>query len=151
MDSDSVRGTYAGLASFMDSDSVRGTYAGLASFMDSDSVRGTYAGLNTPSLIDDSIRSTQEAPRQSSEAPDLHSLQSESAGAHPALPCLLAAALPVLVYGASAAALPLLETMVLGLRLLGVLASLEPAVNGTLVLITVMGLILAVNQLADRP
>ena len=113
-------------------------------------MRSTYTSLTT-GLIDDSIHSTPEGPRQSSDATDPHSLQSESAGAHPALPCLVAATLPVLAYGASVAALPLLETLVLGLRLLGVLASLEPAVNGTLVLITVVGLVLAVYQLADRP
>ena len=91
-----------------------------------------------------------EASLGADEIDDLPAPQSDCASVPPALLLVLFADSPALVDAASECVLPILEVLLLSLRLLGVIASLDPAVPGALLLMTVVGMILTLLPRADR-
>ena len=91
-----------------------------------------------------------EATQWADEVSDLPAPRLDGASVHPALLLVLFAGSPALVDIASEGVLPILEVLLLSLRLLGVIASLDPAVPGALLLMTVVGMILTLLPKADR-
>ncbi len=74
----------------------------------------------------------------------------DGASVLPPLLMVLLAGSPALADVLSEGVLPILEVLLLYLRLLGSIASLDPAVPGALLLMTVVGMILTLLPKADR-
>ena len=91
-----------------------------------------------------------EATQWADKVNDLPAPRLDGASVHPAFLLVLFAGSPALVDAASEGVLPILEVLLLSLRLLGVIASLDPAVPGALLLMTVVGMILTLLPMADR-
>ena len=107
------------------------------------------ASLDESPLVE-ALYTLSEDLERSSEETAGHSLQSNGSSEYLTLWLLILVVSLALAYGASALGSPVLETPLFGLRLLGTVDDLDPAVEGSFLLVALVGWAVALSQSGNR-